>query len=396
MKHDRTFGLKHSLTRRLILMAVLTSALAVPASTQTPAVSGTATDLADKGQYFVASKEKNDPALQLVGAQDPNLVYEGRIDFKKPEAPALVWQASRIRTEFEGTRLVVVMEASGGQTYMNVEIDGVTRMLEVKGGPKRYVLQDSLQPGWHSLVLFKRTEASAGSCKFRGIEVEAGRGLRRPALAYKSRMLFLGDSITAGACSEDGATDQWSKFMTHNNAVGYASQTARALQADWQNVSVSGMGMVTGWNNAFTAPQIWNRLALNPKGPLADLQAWVPDMVFINLGENDGSYTSAQNQPFPDNFAATYITYVDAIRAAWPKVHMVLLRGGMFNGFQNPDLIAAWEAVVAHYAADPLVHSYAFAHHSGLHPRTADHSALAGELVAWLKDQPGLKAWTAD
>ena len=55
----------------------------------------------------------------------------------------------------------------------------------------------------------------------------------------------------------------------------------------------------------------------------------------MNFGENDGSYPTAHGQPFPTNFTDGYIALIQAIRAAYPDAHIVLLRGGMFNGAKN-------------------------------------------------------------
>ena len=50
-----------------------------------------------------------------------------------------------------------------------------------------------------------------------------------------------------------------------------------------------------------------------------DLNAWKPDVVFVNLGDNDESFTVKQKQPFPVDFNDGYISLVRAIRAAYPK-----------------------------------------------------------------------------
>jgi hypothetical protein len=56
-------------------------------------------------------------------------------------------------------------------------------------------------------------------------------------------MEFIGDSITVGACNEDGDADQWENRRTHNAAMSYAALTAEAFSADHRNIAVSGMGV---------------------------------------------------------------------------------------------------------------------------------------------------------
>jgi len=204
-------------------------------------------------------------------------------------------------------------------------------------------------------------------------------------------MEFIGDSITAGACNEDGDTDQWENRRTHNHALSYSTLTAAAFAADYRCAAVSGMGIVTGWVEP-RAGQIWDRLYPRVDSPRADLQSWQPDVAFVNLGENDASFTGAHGQPFPAAaFTDGYVALVQAMRAAYPKAHVVLLRGGMFNGAQNPELCRAWEAAVARLeAADPAVSHFAFTHWSKNHPRVSDDRAMADELTAWLRSQPFL------
>ena len=130
-------------------------------------------------------------------------------------------------------------------------------------------------------------------------------------------MEFIGDSITVGACNEDGAADQWEDRRTHNCALSYATLTAEAFDADYRNTAVSGMGVAIGWV-PMKAGEIWNRLYPDTNSPPADLHAWIPNVVFVNLGENDDSYPRAHGQPFPANFTDGYVALIRAIRAAYP------------------------------------------------------------------------------
>jgi hypothetical protein len=112
-------------------------------------------------------------------------------------------------------------------------------------------------------------------------------------------------------------------------------------------------------------------------------------VVLLNFGENDGSYTSAHGQPFPArDFTAGYLALVHAIRAAYPEAHIVILRGGMFNGARNESLRQAWEAAVTQLeASDSGISHFVFKHWTTTHPRVADDRIMAGELITWLKAQ---------
>jgi lysophospholipase L1-like esterase len=204
-------------------------------------------------------------------------------------------------------------------------------------------------------------------------------------------MEFFGDSIMVGACNEDGATDQWENRSTHNNALSYTTLTAGSFTADYRCMAVSGMGIATGYVEE-KAGKVWNRVYPLTGSRPADLKSWQPDVAFVNFGENDDSFSRTQQQPFPAGYTPGYVALVKAMRAAYPKTHFVLLRGGMYGGSQSTSLREAWEKVVKEVeATDPEISHYVFTHWSSTHPRASDDRALADELIAWLKRQPFMK-----
>jgi len=334
------------------------------------------------------------PATLLVPASDPRFRYEGRIDFADPAAPVLIWQATRVRLDFAGPELALVFAGATGQNFFNVAVDGAAPQIAAvpEGGRQVWRYPLPLGAGRHQLELFKRSEAAAGHARFAGVELAADAAAWAPAPpAYRLRMEFIGDSITVGACNEDGAADQWDDRRTHNNALSYGAFTAAAFAADYRNTAVSGMGVVAGWT-AIKAAQAWDRLYPEVASPRADLAAWQPDVAFVNLGENDDSYPKAHQQPFPAAFAADYVALVRSIRAAYPHAEIVLLRGGMYGGARSTPLREAWHAAVSELeAADPAISHYVFRHWSETHPRVADDRAMADELTAWLKRQSFLQ-----
>lgn len=329
----------------------------------------------------------------LIPADNPAIRYEGRVDQTKPAAPRINWQATRVVVDFEGPELTVLLELATSKAVADIIVDGIPQRVELTRGKRAWRLEGALDDGWHQLVIFKRSEASAGAMRFRGIVLKDGATVRESAYKYQSRMIFFGDSITAGACNEDGATDQWDSVLTHNSAKSYGVLFAKAVNADVQNIAISGMGMVTGWNNTIYAPQVWNRYAPVARGSLADLESWIPDVVFTNFGENDASYTQANGNPFPAEYVDTYIDYIKTLRKTWPKAAIVILRGGMHHGKNDPNLADAVDRVREAFKDDTLVYSYNFVRWTGTHPRVADHQAMADELVTFFKQNEGLKGF---
>ena len=329
---------------------------------------------------------------QFIPATDARFRYEGRIDFAEPAAPVVVWEGSRISLDFEGGALALRFEDATGQNFFNAGVDGANIIVAVRAEPAGRIELPVAGPGRHHLVLFKRSEAAAGQVGFAGVELAAGaQAWAAPAPDYRLRMEFLGDSISAGACNEDGAADQWADRRTHNNALSYTALTAAAFRADYRCTAVSGMGIAAGWTEV-KAGEAWDKIRPAATSPRADLTGWQPDVLLINLGENDDSFTRAHGQPFPAGYTAGYVALVRSIRAAWPRAQIVLLRGGMHGGARSAPLREAWEAVVRQVEADdPRASHFVFTHWSSNHPRVSDDHAMADELVAWLKQQPFMR-----
>lgn len=331
-----------------------------------------------------AAKENTIPA------SDSRFVYEGRFDAANAASPGVVWQGSRIRLGFDGDSIALKFSEVKGQVFFNAKVEGLTLIVELHEGrePTGTTLT-GLGAGRHELTLFKRSEAAAGTARFDGVTLAPGaQAFPGEKPTYKNAFQFIGDSITVGACNEDGEVDQWDDRRTHNNALSYGFLTAAAYDADYRNIAVSGMGIAAGWVQP-RASEIWDRVYPEPNSPRADLSSWKPNVIFINLGENDDSFTKAKNLPFPSaEYTDGYVSLVQAIRAAYPEAQIVILRGGMFGGAQSERLRGPWEAAVEKIeAADKHVSHFVFKHWSSTHPRVSDHSAMASELVAWLKTQ---------
>ncbi len=327
-----------------------------------------------------------------VPASHPEIHYEGRFDpaSSDHESIGIIWQASRISFEFTGDSIELLFSSASGQNFFDLSLDDQTHLVELrKNRPPQNTRFENLGPGPHRLTLFKRSEADAGHVRFEGIQLAPdGKLLRLAPPSYANKFLFLGDSITAGACNEDRDSDQWEDRRTHNAAKSYAAFTADALNADHRNISVSGMGISIGWVPK-RAGEIWDRVYPEIESRRAALTAWTPDVIFLNYGENDDSYTTANKFPFPADFTERYIQLVREIRRAYPAAQIVILRGGMTGGARSERLRSPWEAAVAQLESeDPRLTHFVFQHFSRRHPRVADARTLADELTAWLRIQP--------
>lgn len=330
------------------------------------------------------------PATQFIPASDSRIRYFGRFDFGDPGRPVVIWEASTIGIDFDGDRVAVRFSGVTGQVFFDATVDGDGSILALREGmPDKDMALAVSGPGPHHLVLFKRSEATAGTACFTGFEIAPGARVFPQAPAGRAmRMMFIGDSITVGACDEDGDKDQWEDRRTHNAAFSWAALTAAAFSADYQNISVSGIGVAAGYVDVLDG-QVWDRIYPKASSPRARLGEWTPDVVFVLLGGNDDSYPRDHGLPFPDNFVENYVSLVHQVRAAYPKSPIVLIRGAMWEGTHSPPLIAGLTTAVSELESkDPGISHFVFTHWTSNHPRVADHRALADEVIPWLKGRP--------
>lgn len=330
---------------------------------------------------------------QTLAADHPSLRYQGRIDHRQANRPALIWQGSQVVVSYWGILESVTFADLSGSAYFDLIVDGKRQgaITARNGSIDLRSYQSGLDPAvTHTLNLTKRSEASAGHVRLTQFTLNGQPDAdSQTAGTTGPDLLFFGDSITAGACSEDGAQDQWDNRSTHNALVSYAAVAAGQLDSRYQNIAISGVGISAGYQS-YTALDVWDRYYPDPGSAKPSFDAFRPDIIFLNYGENDDSFTSGQNQPFPATYTDRYLQLLNLVRQQYPQSAIVILRGGMWGGANSTRLRGPLDEVVRRFTAqDGNAYHFAFNHWSSLHPRTADHKTMAGELVTWLR-QSGL------
>ncbi|NLW48237.1 MAG: SGNH/GDSL hydrolase family protein [Firmicutes bacterium] len=324
---------------------------------------------------------------QIIPADSPDLYYIGRIDDLDPKAPVLVWQGTEVRARFTGKNIGLRFSEVLGQNFYNVIIDGQIKLLKLKEAKEinDYLLADTLPDGTHDLILFKRSEAMSGHAVFQGLFLEKSAQLGPKPEPLPLRIEFYGDSITAGACNEDPWDDQYEDCSTHNNYLSYAAITARNFNAEYFNIAVSGTGLCHSWN-PIMMPEIYDKIYPDSTSPKYGFSGKKPEIVLINLGQNDQSYPVSINKPFPRNYAEKYVEFVSKIRSLYPESHIVCAIGGMDCYHASAEFRAAFQQAVQKLKnTDPKIHSFVFEAYTLTHPRVDTHLKLASELTAFLK-----------
>lgn len=207
------------------------------------------------------------------------------------------------------------MRLDGGKNYFNVLVDGQqATVLRTSRGIRDYRLDlPDMAAAKYMIKIQKRTENKIGNALeasfgnftgpvvFYGVVIpETSQISEHPAAARITRRLeFLGDSETSGfgnlGPSQPGLPGL-RQFLAMSARHQDANQAwpclvAKALEAEYHNISWSGIGVA--WNCQCAAgapfPEVYPRLlGCRPEsGSISSSDTWMPDAVLVYLGGND-------------------------------------------------------------------------------------------------------------
>ena len=278
-------------------------------------------------------------------------------------------------TDLRCAAALILLLLPGVARADRVVVDGDhlgSRRFTSSPGPQTYVLAQGLAPGEHEIELVKESY-EGGDMVLLGFEGRGPGPLAAPATAQR-HIEFYGDSNLAGVSlmserNESGADLQGCHFT-------FAGVAARALGADYHNISVSGETL-RGMRDLYDRQSWYDGV---PSWDFADYPA---DVVLMNLGANDiyGANEAAIRQRYSD--------MLDLLRAAHPAAPIVV-----FNGYGwDHDEPADYTASVVDVYGDPNVTAATFPWlFEQWHGCEYDHGGMAHYLIEHLEAVTG---WTA-
>ncbi|MGQ1785519.1 MULTISPECIES: hypothetical protein [unclassified Saccharicrinis] len=327
---------------------------------------------------------------------NPELDYVGRINFENPDSVEMYWSGSSVSMNFKGTSVSATLHDENGLNYFNIVVDGQPEFpLKLDKGEKTYLLADSLALDTeHSISLIKRNEWHTGSTQFAGYTIVNGEVLK--ASEKNGRLIeFFGNSITAGYAIENNTGGDSPDSTFTNNYKSYAAITARHFKADLHCTVRSGIGIQVSWHGVIM-PEIYNRLNPADATSLWDFTQKVPDIVVINLMQNDSwlvnlpdheafKYRFGDQKPSEEKIISSYADFVSKIRTAYPKSYIICALGSMDAtraGSPWPGYVKS--AVDALEDDKILTHFFPYINKNG-HPRVDDNKNMAASLIAFIE-----------
>lgn len=209
---------------------------------------------------------------------------------------------------------------------------------------ERFVLYESAEAKEVTLRIMKYSEAAFSALGISCVEVEGE--LLPPPVAKDKKIEIIGDSITCGYGIEGVVDVDTFTTAQENPWNAYGCRVARALDADFSLISWSGNGIVSHYveesvneprNDEALMPEMYDyedysadfrRGKSRADYIKRDFTAYQPQLIIINLGTNDGSYT--RNIPARDRaFVNGYVRFLRQVRAVNPDANILCTIGVM-------------------------------------------------------------------
>lgn len=330
---------------------------------------------------------------------DKNITYTGRVAVGEDSA-SFYWPGTSATINFVGTGINASLKSSKEEGFFYALVDNDTAKpfkFGSDGAKRTFSLAAGLLQGKHSLQLYKLSNSTSENI-FYGFEIEGKAKTLKPAKRPKRRIEFYGNSITAGHgvdvpdSMNDSGLPQY-----FNNYYSYAAVTARHYNAQYSFVARSGIGLMVSWFPEIM-PEVYDRLNPMDSGSKWDFSKYQPDVVVINLFQNDYWLTNipaheqfkarfGNTRPTEDFIIASYQNFVLRIREKYPKASIICALGNM-NATETG---STWPGYIGRAVAglkDDKIYTLFFPYkNTPGHPKRTEQQAMANDLIRFIDEK---------
>jgi lysophospholipase L1-like esterase len=314
-----------------------------------------------------------------------------------PHSLTYQWPGAYFEAAFSGAG--VYFATGPSDEILHITLDHQPPVPLVKPAPGIYEIS-GLAPGPHAIRIDVVTESQSAPDTFLGFAIPPGeKSLARP---HRLRQIeFIGDSHTVGygntsptrTCSEDQV------WATTDTSQAFGPLVARHYDADYQINAISGHGIVRNYNGSpgDPVPVAYPWILFDKKQIYGDSN-WHPQIIVIALGTNDfttplnpGEKWKTRDQLHAD-YEATYLRFLETLRATNPHAYFILWATGMVNGeieSEVRNVFNRWKSLGETRVAYLPFNNLEFTACND-HPSLADDRTIAADLEQAIDAVPGV------
>jgi hypothetical protein len=347
--------------------------------------------------FFVFTACSHNQEL-VISFDNPNIEYMGRIDTTSIEAAQWYWSGTSVKINFEGDSIQALFSDNHGDNYYNVILDADSLFIfRPDTFKKYYTLASGLDAGKHSLEIFKRTEWDRGTTLFYGFKILGDAKLLDKDAPKNKAIEFYGNSITAGYAVDDFSGSDRSDSIFTNNWLSYANLTARHYNANYSCICKSGIGITISWF-PLLMPEIYDRLNPNDTTSCWDFSLFTPNIVVINLFQNDSWLVNRpERAEFKTNFGTqapsdayiikAYQDFVVSVRGHYPQAKIICALGTMDATRKG----SKWPGYIQNALAnlnDPKIYTHFMSYkETPGHPSVKEQESMASSLIKFIDEE---------
>lgn len=324
---------------------------------------------------------------QIIPANDPHINYMGRIYWDENGHGNFNYPGTSAILKFKGTG--ISMATSPGSGKFIVEIDNQEpKTIMYTSTDSILTLAENLKDSIHNARITYAIEGFEFNPSFRSFTINGQ--LLTPDRKPELKIEFIGNSITCGYGIEADDPKVGFSYETENHTKSYAYQTARALDADFNVVARSGIGIYRNYGgrkggDTKTMPLEYDYTMIYNYDQKWDHSQFHPDIICINLGTNDTS----ENKYDISLYEQRYRDFLNYLRELHPNAKIVLLTGAMLNGKALTDVKQVLDKLATEdsqtYRFDMSPHTGDLGYGADYHPSAAQAARMADELTPFLK-----------
>lgn len=203
------------------------------------------------------------------------------------------WSAAGFELALKGKGTLTLTVDASGPAYFRAFFDAEPELERTYIPQGESQVKFYLDEGVHTFRLVKSTSVRDGFVNFKELTF-AGELL--PAPAPKEKYLeFVGVSYACGSGVLGKPKDAVNRRY-HDATLAYPYLVAQALDADLSVAAVGGAGIVNSYNDSIIPPCYLCRGPIRDPNTRYDFTRRCPDLVFIDVGANDGGRGTTEEQ----------------------------------------------------------------------------------------------------